>query len=139
MICACSCQYTDVELQQRLEEDLAESVQTLTERYHNAARELHSVISVGHSHLVNVQQLLHSCYWYKGEVRFVECWHVLAAAIREAQELGKCQWVRFDASAWARADHAILGIHRESHAGAIPEFEREMRRRVWCILDTWDW
>ncbi|KAK0384409.1 hypothetical protein NLU13_8496 [Sarocladium strictum] len=118
MICACSCQYTDAELQKRLEEDLSESVQTLTDRYHNAGRELYTVISVGHSHLLNVQALLHSCYWYKGEVRFIECWHVLASAIREAQE---------------------LGIHQESHAGAMSEFEREMRRRIWCILDTWDW
>lgn len=89
MICACSCQYTDAELQLRLEEDLGKPIQTLTERYHNTARELHSVIPVGHSHLLNVQQLLHSCYWFKSEVRFVEGWHVLAAAIREAQELGE--------------------------------------------------
>lgn len=138
MICACSCQYTDVELEKRLEEDLSESVQTLTERYHNAARELHSVIPVGHNHLLNVQQLLHSCYWYKSEVRFVECWHVLGAAIREAQELGK-----FSAPSSIEdliADrHWCPGIHQESIAGPIPEFEREMRRRVWCILDTWDW
>lgn len=88
-ICACSCQYTDLKLQRRLEEDLGVPIQTLSDRYHNAARELHSVIPVGHNHLLRVQALLHSCYWYKGEVRFVECWHVLASAVREAQELGK--------------------------------------------------
>lgn len=36
-----------------------------------------------------VQYLLHMCYWYKSEARFVECWHTLNSAIREAQELGK--------------------------------------------------
>ncbi|POR38437.1 Putative transcriptional regulatory protein C3C7.04 [Tolypocladium paradoxum] len=118
MVCACSAQYTDVELQRKLEVDLGETTQKLTEKYHNAARELHSVIPVGNNHLLNVQSLLHSCYWYKSEARFVECWHVLSAAIREAQE---------------------LGIHQEAVAGPMSEFEREMRRRVWCVLDTWDW
>ncbi|KAI9147758.1 putative transcriptional regulatory protein [Paramyrothecium foliicola] len=118
MICACSTQYTDEELQQRLENDLSETTQVLTERYHAAARELHGVVPISSSHLLNVQQLLHSCYWYKSEVRFVECWHVLSLAIREAQE---------------------LGIHHEASSGEMPEFEREMRRRIWCVLDTWDW
>jgi hypothetical protein len=89
MICACSTQYTDPELQERLEHDLSGSLQVLTEKYHNAARELHIVVPVGHSHILNVQQLLHSCYWYKSEGRFVECWHVLSVAVREAQEMGK--------------------------------------------------
>lgn len=89
MICACSTQYIPIDLQRKLELDLGESTQKLTEQYHNAARELHSVIPVGHNHFLTVQQLLHSCYWYKSEARFVECWHVLSSAIREAQELGK--------------------------------------------------
>ncbi|PHH83857.1 hypothetical protein CDD83_2909 [Cordyceps sp. RAO-2017] len=118
MVCACSAQYTDIELQRKLEQDLGETTQKLTEHYHNAARELHSVIPVGNNHLLNVQTLLHSCYWYKSEARFVECWHVLSSAIREAQE---------------------MGINHEAVAGPISEFEREMRRRVWCVLDTWDW
>ncbi|KAG6001197.1 hypothetical protein E4U21_004618 [Claviceps maximensis] len=117
-VCACSTQYTDVELQRKLETDLGQSTQKLTEQYHNAARELHSVIPVRSNHLLNIQSLLHSCFWYKSESRFVECWHVLSAAIREAQE---------------------LGIHKETVTGPMPEFDREMRRRVWCILDTWDW
>ncbi|GAB0138066.1 hypothetical protein EsDP_00006312 [Epichloe bromicola] len=117
-VCACSTQYTDVELQRKLETDLGQSTRKLTEQYHNAARELQSVIPVGSNHLLNVQSLLHSCYWYKSEARLVECWHVLSAAIREAQE---------------------LGIHQETATGPIPDFDREMRRRVWCILNTWDW
>lgn len=89
MICACSTQYTEPDLKLMLESDLGESVQELSESYHRAARELYSVIPVGHSHIYNVQQLLHSCYWYKSEARFIEAWHVLSAAIREAQELRK--------------------------------------------------
>ncbi|UNI17870.1 hypothetical protein JDV02_004184 [Purpureocillium takamizusanense] len=118
VVCACSAQYTDPELQQKLESDLGESIQRLTEAYHNAYRELHSVIPVGHNHLLNVQSLLHSCYWYKSEARFIECWHVLSTAIREAQE---------------------LELHHETFAGHMSEFDREMRRRVWCILNAWDW
>lgn len=36
-------------------------------------------------------------------------------------------------------DNSHSGIHQESIAGPIPEFEREMRRRVWVIMNTWDW
>ncbi|KID92415.1 Fungal specific transcription factor [Metarhizium guizhouense ARSEF 977] len=118
MVCACSTQYTDSDLERKLEIDLGQSAQELTEQYHNAARELHGAIPVGNNHLLNVQSLLHSCYWYKSEARFVECWHVLSTAIREAQE---------------------LGIHKETVSGQMSEFDREMRRRIWCILDTWDW
>ncbi|KJZ71699.1 hypothetical protein HIM_08896 [Hirsutella minnesotensis 3608] len=118
MVCACSAQYTDVELQHKLENDLNATTKSLAECYHHAARELHSVIPVGNNHLLSVQSLLHSCYWYKSKGRFIECWHVLSAAIREAQE---------------------LGINQEHVTGPLSEFEHEMRRRVWCILDTWDW
>lgn len=141
MICACSTQYINVDLQHRLELDLGESAQKLTETYHSVGRALHSAIPMGHSHFLSVQQLLHSCYWYKSEARFVECWHVLSAAIREAQELGMC-------SLWIGArvheptpltSSAPQGIHQESTSGEVSEFEREMHRRVWCVLDTWDW
>ncbi|RFN53099.1 hypothetical protein FIE12Z_2683 [Fusarium flagelliforme] len=117
-VCACASQYTDVELQSKLEAGLGDPIHRITEQYHEAARELASSVPLGHSHLINVQQLLHSCYWFKSEARFIECWHVLNSAIREAQE---------------------LSIHKETKAGPMPEFELEMRRRIWCILDTWDW
>ncbi len=132
-MCACSAQYTDAELQQKLEADLGESTQRLTEAYHNAHRELHSVIPVGHNHLLNVQSLLHSCYWYKSEARFVECWHVLSTAIREAQELGALTPLHHGRSL------TMAELHHEAVAGHMSEFDREMRRRVWCILNTWDW
>nr|RBQ88368.1 hypothetical protein FVER53263_00794 [Fusarium verticillioides] len=117
-ICACASRYTDVELQRNLEVGLGDPIQRISERFHEAARELGSAIPLGHGHIINVQQLLHSCYWFKAEARFVECWHVLNSAIREAQE---------------------LSIHQEGKAGPISEFDLEIRRRIWCILDTWDW
>lgn len=67
---------------------------------------------------MNVQRLVHSCYWYKAEARFVEAWHVLNQAILEAKE---------------------LELHMEPKPNAVSDFDREMRRRLWCILDTWDW
>jgi hypothetical protein len=86
-VCACSAQYTDIDLQRKLEVDLGDTIQRLTEQYHEAARELGSAVPIGYSHLSSVQQLLQSCCWYKSEARFIECWHVLNSAIREAQEL----------------------------------------------------
>ncbi|KAK7423686.1 hypothetical protein QQX98_000876 [Neonectria punicea] len=117
MVCACSVQHTDAKLAASLEADLGFSVKDLTDQYHNAARELHSAIPVGHSHVFSVQYLLHSCYWFKAEARFVECWQVLGATVREAQ---------------------ALGLHQEADV-RISEFDREIRRRLWCIVDSWDW
>ncbi len=87
-ICACSAQYTEPDLERKLKLELGQSVDRLSNLYHNTARELHGVVPVGNNHILNVQHLLHSCYWYKSEARFVESWHVLSAAIREAQALG---------------------------------------------------
>ncbi|KPM44444.1 hypothetical protein AK830_g2065 [Neonectria ditissima] len=117
MVCACSVQHTDTKLALELEADLGFSVKDLTNQYHNAARELHSAIPVGHGHLFSIQYLLHSCYWFKAEARFVECWQVLGATVREAQ---------------------ALGLHQEADV-RISEFDREIRRRLWCIVDSWDW
>jgi hypothetical protein len=89
MTCACAAQYTDQELQRKLEADLCESTQVLSERFYNAARELYSILPMGSKHILNVQQLIHQCYWLKSEARWTDCWHVLMAAILEAQELGE--------------------------------------------------
>lgn len=118
MVCACSAQYTDPDLKRRLEIELGEPVYGLSNKYHNAARQLHSVIPISSNHILNVQHLLHSSYWYKSEARFVESWHALSTAIREAQ---------------------ALGMHQDQLAGSVSEFDFEMRRRLWCVLDTWDW
>ncbi|KAF5594035.1 transcriptional regulatory [Fusarium subglutinans] len=118
IVCACSAQYLSTELQGKLEQELGVRIQTLTERYHHASSELYSIIPPRESHLHGVQYLLHSCYWYKSEARFTECWYSLSAAIRVAQE---------------------IGIHQEASMLDISNFEREMYRRVWFVLDTWDW
>lgn len=89
MICACSAQYPDPQLKEKLERDLGQPTQRLSEKYHTAGRELYHTIPVGNSHMYTVQALLHSCSWFKSEARFVECWHALTATVREAQELGE--------------------------------------------------
>jgi hypothetical protein len=89
MVCACSVQHVDSQLGGKIESELGVSVHDLTQRYHDAARELHSVIPVGYGHVYTVQYLLHSCYWFKAEARFAECWQVLGAVVREAQMIGK--------------------------------------------------
>ena len=88
MVCACTMQHLDIGTRRMLELDWGDTADRLSERYHTMARELGSIVPVGYYHLYNVQQLLHSCYWYKAEAKFLECWHVLSTAVREAQELG---------------------------------------------------
>ncbi|KAM0264610.1 hypothetical protein ACHAPA_008124 [Fusarium lateritium] len=118
MVCACATQHLDVDMKPIVEVQLSEPSDKLTVEYHKAATELGRVIPLGHCHLLNIQWMLHSIYWYKSEARFVEAWHVIGAAVREAHE---------------------LGLHRTAIAEGLSEFEREMRRRVWCVLDCWDW
>jgi hypothetical protein len=89
-----------------------------SERLHLLGRTLAQSPEARRYSLVNVQRLLHSIYWYKAEARFVEAWHDIGVAVREAQE---------------------LGLHHEAGMDGLSDFDREMRRRVWCILVTWDW
>ncbi|KAG5657877.1 hypothetical protein KAF25_007910 [Fusarium avenaceum] len=117
MVCACSVQHIDSQLGGKIESEVGASVQDLAQRYHDAARELHSVIPVGYGHVYTVQYLLHSCYWFKAEARFAECWQVLGAVVREAQ---------------------MIDLHKKP-SGQLPGFELEMKRRLWCIVDSWDW
>jgi len=118
VIIACATQHLDFDVKPKIEADLGEISEDLTERYNNLSRDLAAMIPNGRYHLINVQRMLHSIYWYKSEARFVEAWHLIGAAVREAQE---------------------LGLHADSESNGLPEFEREMRRRIWCILATWDW
>lgn len=88
MLCACACQHLPVDIQEKLEEMLHTSCQTLTESYHYCARRLYGAIPEGQYYRHNVMWMLHSTYWYKGEAMFAECCHVFYTAVREAQELG---------------------------------------------------
>ncbi|KAF4338975.1 transcriptional regulatory [Fusarium beomiforme] len=117
MVCACSVQHVDGQLRSKIENDVGETVKELTQKYHDAARELHSAIPVGYGHVYTVQYLLHSCYWFKAEARFAECWQVLGDVVREAQ---------------------LINLHKKPE-GQLPGFELEMKRRLWCIVDSWDW
>lgn len=118
MVCACAIQHLDAQDKPQIELDFGESSEVLTERFLNVGRELANSVPPGHYHLLNVQQMLHAIYWYKAEAKFVEAWHLIGAAIRESQE---------------------LGLSRAAASDGLSDFEREMRRRVWCILSTWDW
>lgn len=118
MVCACAVQHLDVEEKPQIELGFGEPSEVLTERFMQVGRELANSIPDGHFHLLNVQRMLHAIYWYKAEARFVEAWHLIGAAVRESQE---------------------LGLPKQAASDGLPEFEREMRRRVWCILSTWDW
>jgi hypothetical protein len=78
------------------------------------------------------------------EAHFVDCWHALATAIREAQEIGLQPLCLSFAHCppvvdMLSIDAEIVGLNRESSADDLGDFDREMRRRVWCILDSWDW
>ncbi|KAE8413290.1 fungal-specific transcription factor domain-containing protein [Aspergillus pseudocaelatus] len=117
-VCACSALVLFPEERQKLESELGEHIESLSERYHHAARRLSSTISPGRGGLIQVQQLFLTACWFKTEALFVESWHALSSAIHEGQE---------------------LGLHRNSAKVAITEFEHEMRRRMWCILCAWDW
>lgn len=88
MVCSCATQHLNANDRPKIELDMRESTEELTENYRDLARELSNAIPVGHYHLLNVQRMLHAIYWYKSEARFVEAWHLIGAAVREAQELG---------------------------------------------------
>ncbi|PKK42283.1 hypothetical protein CI102_14087, partial [Trichoderma harzianum] len=118
MMCACACQHLPVDIQKKLEKMLGNDCQECTESFHYAARYLYSAMPTGHYHKNNVLWLLHSTYWYKAEAMFVEACHMFYTAVREAQELG------FDT---------------ERDANDVPNFELEIRRRAWCVIDSWDW
>ncbi|KAH8594863.1 hypothetical protein B0O99DRAFT_623802 [Bisporella sp. PMI_857] len=117
-VCTCSLQFLGTKLRQKLELELGETTQCLTERSHRAARLLSNTISPGKGGLTQIQQLFLTSFWFKTEARFIESWHILAAAIHEAQE---------------------LGMYKGSFGATITEFDCEMRRRVWCLLYAWDW
>ncbi|EAA66241.1 hypothetical protein AN1123.2 [Aspergillus nidulans FGSC A4] len=116
-VCACAVPYLDDSLRQRLESELGTGVEQLSMHYHNAAKQLSNTVGPGKGGLMQVQQLFLTAQWFKTEAMFVESWHALGTAIHEAQE---------------------LGMHRSSSILGFSEFDREMRRRLWCILYAWD-
>ncbi|OAL23626.1 hypothetical protein AYO22_06203 [Fonsecaea multimorphosa] len=109
--------YLETSLRREIESELAIQSQALAERYNKEAERLSRCFSPGKGGLTQIQQLFLTATWYKSEAKFVEAWHSLGAAIREAQE---------------------IGLHRDSLAKGVSSFELEMRRRTWCLLYMWD-
>jgi hypothetical protein len=118
MMLSCAMQHVDADMKVGLEQRLGNTADNLSKRYHDTVKDLAVAITSGRYHVLNVQRTLHSIYWHKAEAQFTEAWHGIGEAVREAQE---------------------LGFHLDSDADGLPEFEREVRRRLWCILSTWDW
>jgi hypothetical protein len=88
-VLACSAQsFTTPALQKRLESELGVDAQTLTDRYQRVAQRLSERIPPGVGGVTQVQQLFMSALWHKSETLFIDSWHALSAAIRQAQEIG---------------------------------------------------
>lgn len=88
-LCSLAVQFLPARLHGHIEYELDDDVQSLTERYHNAAKNLSDSLQPGAGGLVHVQQIFLTAVWYKTEGEFVRAWHSVGAAIREAQELGQ--------------------------------------------------
>lgn len=134
-VCACSAQALRISLREKLEAELGDTAQEMTDRYHQAAEKLSEEVPPGSGGLNHVQQLLMTAFWYKCESRFVDSWHALNRGIRCAQEIGKSQSDFFSNSTFI---DIMIGMHEDTISEGISDFDREMRRRVWCILVVWD-
>jgi hypothetical protein len=88
-VCACSAQCLRPALLEKIEAELGETAQELTDRYHQAAEKLSEEVPPGSGGLNHVQQLFLTAVWYKCESRFVDSWHALNTGIRYAQEIGE--------------------------------------------------
>lgn len=101
-----------------IEFELACSPQNMTDRFHEAAEQLSQSFSASDTCIERVQELFYKGAWLKSESRIVESWHSLGCTIRQAQE---------------------LGLDKESSHAGLPEFDAEIRRRLWTLLYIWDW
>lgn len=118
IICSVTTQHLDADTRAKIETEMGDSVDNLSVSYLDLTRNLATAIPIGSYHILNIQRMLHTIYWFKSEARFPEAYLLISEAVGEATE---------------------LGLHIEARAAGLPEFDREIRRRVWCVLDTWDW
>uniref|UniRef100_A0A0B7KI67 Xylanolytic transcriptional activator regulatory domain-containing protein n=1 Tax=Bionectria ochroleuca TaxID=29856 RepID=A0A0B7KI67_BIOOC len=116
-ICSNSTQFLTPSDIHRFESELGESISVLGANYNTAAQTLSDYLPSGSGGLSNAQQLFLAATWSKAEGDFVSSWHQLAAAVRHAQE---------------------IGIHNDSSSDEMTDMERELRRRLWCSVWTWD-
>ncbi|VUC21607.1 unnamed protein product [Clonostachys rosea] len=115
IICSVTTQHLDPDTRAKIKTEMGDSVDALSESYLDLTRNLATAIPMGSYHILNIQRMLHTIYWFKSEARFPEAYMLISEAVSEATE---------------------LGLHIESRAAGLPEFDREIRRRVWCVLDT---
>ncbi|CAI6101326.1 unnamed protein product [Clonostachys chloroleuca] len=115
IICSVTTQHLDANTRAKIETEMGDSVDNLSVSYLDLTRNLSAAIPIGSYHILNIQRMLHTIYWFKSEARFPEAYLLISEAVGEATE---------------------LGLHIEARAAGLPEFDREMRRRVWCVLDT---
>ncbi|KAK1752526.1 fungal-specific transcription factor domain-containing protein [Echria macrotheca] len=117
-VCACSALFlADGGVKKRLESELQEDELTFANRMHNAAETLSASIPHGKGGLPHVQQLFLTAFWYKSAEKWTEAWYAVSAAVRAGFE---------------------IGLHQDPSSDGLSEFDREMRRRVWCVLYLWD-
>lgn len=88
-VLACSTQCVHPDLRRRLEGELGETLQDLTQKYNDSAERLSNLIVPGVGGITQVQQLFCQAVWMKGESLFINSWHALSDAIRYAQEVGE--------------------------------------------------
>ncbi|KAF2742459.1 hypothetical protein M011DRAFT_267128 [Sporormia fimetaria CBS 119925] len=105
-------------LRKKIEYELAGDGVDLTVRLTNAADELALSFPAATTSLARVQEKYLKACWLKSDYRMVASWHALGSAVREAQE---------------------LGIDRDEGIEYLPDFELEIRRRLWTLLYAWDW
>jgi hypothetical protein len=105
-------------MKETLEFELAESAASLHEKMHQSAEALSSTFTPGEKGIMQVQQLFLVITYLKGEGRFIDSWHAMAACVREAQE---------------------IGLHQDDREMEISEYQREIRRRMWTSIFVWDW
>ncbi|KAI3547172.1 hypothetical protein CSPX01_04004 [Colletotrichum filicis] len=116
-MCALGTQFVWPSTDQKLESELGESVDHLGMRMHEAAQRLSTFIPPGEGGLPLIQRLFLAGGWLKNRVEVTRSWHLICSAVREAQE---------------------IGLHIDSAAQEISTCEREVRRRMWYILNIWD-
>lgn len=87
-ICANSTQFLPATMIAELESELGDSINRVGESYQRAAQKLSAFVTPGAGGITQVQQLFLGATWLKSEAEFIESWHALGAAVREAQEIG---------------------------------------------------
>lgn len=119
-----------------IETEMGDNIDAISQKYHSLAQELGNVIPMGYHHIYRCQWLLHSTYWFVSQGKYMESWHVLSAAAREASELGRYYCLR---QRMHRSNILVIGLAKDMESGRLPQFDREMRRRVWCVIQILDW